>query len=142
MGNLCGKSSSSAKTSDPFAQPGRIVGSSPPAARSSLPPKISSQSPGRPLGSSGSGAVAPTSAEGGSDARQAAAKAAQVDCSAPIRIGGRGERAARANQPKGKLGRELAKGKQQTRTSTLGEASREERRRRDADEGAEARNWN
>jgi len=52
------------------------------------------------------------------------------------------ERAARANQPKGKLGQTLASQKQQTRNETLGNVSREERRNRDADEGAEARNWN
>ena len=52
------------------------------------------------------------------------------------------ERAARAKQSKGKLGQALASQKQQTRNETLGDASREERRNRDADEGAEARNWN
>jgi len=51
------------------------------------------------------------------------------------------ERAA-ANQPKGKLGAALAKERGQTRTSTLEEASKEERRRRDADEAADARNYN
>ena len=48
----------------------------------------------------------------------------------------------RANQPKGKLGRDLAKEKQQTRTNTLEGISREERRKRDADEVVETRNWN
>lgn len=52
------------------------------------------------------------------------------------------ERAARANQPKGKLGQALASQKLQTRNETLGDVSREERRARDADEGVEARNWN
>lgn len=53
------------------------------------------------------------------------------------------ERAAKASQQyKGKLGRELAKERTQTMNGALGSASREERRRRDADEGAEARNWN
>jgi len=52
------------------------------------------------------------------------------------------ERALRSKQPKGKLGSQLAKERQQTRTDTLGQASREERRARDADAGAEARNWN
>ncbi|MCJ1486731.1 hypothetical protein MMC06_006909 [Schaereria dolodes] len=120
MGNLCGKES---KDSDPFAQPGRTVGPAPSIqsnARAPIPPKISSQ--GRPLGG-------PSASTEISDARRAAAKAAE-------------ERAARTNQPKGKLGRELAKEKQQSRTNTLGEASRDERRKRDADQGAEARNWN
>lgn len=52
------------------------------------------------------------------------------------------ERAARANQPKGKLGRDLAKERQQTRTGTLQGISQDERRKRDVDGVAEARNWN
>lgn len=77
MGNLCGKESKPS----PFDQPGRTVGSAPPSTDGRAPvPKIGTQS--RPLGSSGS-------SHGVSDARQAAAKAAEVrsiDCSAPIRI--------------------------------------------------------
>ncbi|MCJ1245039.1 hypothetical protein MMC30_002240 [Trapelia coarctata] len=123
MGNCFGKPSA-AFSSDPFAQPGRTLGNAPPAPRASVPPKISSQR-GKTLGAQ------PGSSEGpeASDARRAAAKAAE-------------ERAARANQPKGKLGQALASQKQQTRNETLGDVSREERRNRDADEGAEARNWN
>ncbi|MCJ1373229.1 hypothetical protein MMC20_004457 [Loxospora ochrophaea] len=120
MGNLCGKES---KDSDPFSQPGRTLGSAPPPPqnpRAHVPPKLGSAE--RPLG--GSSSKADTS-----DARRAAAVAAE-------------ERAARANQPQGKLGKDLAKEKQQTRSNTLGEASREERRRRDIDQGADARNWN
>lgn len=67
MGNLCGKPS---KENDPFSQPGRTVGSSPlPQSnpRASVP-KISSQ--GQKLGGSSGGE--------GSDARSAAAKAAEV----------------------------------------------------------------
>lgn len=52
------------------------------------------------------------------------------------------ERASKSNQPKGKLGAQLAKERQQTRTDVLGQASREERRARDADASAEARTWN
>ncbi|MCJ1302949.1 hypothetical protein MMC08_005754 [Hypocenomyce scalaris] len=121
MGNLCGKQS---KDSDPFSQPGRTVGSAPTTpsnTRASVPSKISSQ--GRPLGGSG-----PARSDT-SDAREAAARAAEG-------------RAVRANQPKGKLGRDLAKEKQQTRTNTLEGISREERRKRDADEVVETRNWN
>ncbi|KAA6410808.1 MAG: hypothetical protein FRX48_05118 [Lasallia pustulata] len=121
MGNLCGKQS---PDSDPFSHPGRTVGSAPPpssAPRASVPSKISS--PGRPLGGTG-----PARSDTG-DARQAAARAAE-------------ERAARAKQHKGKLGRDLARERQQTRTGTLEGISREERRKRDADEVVEARNWN
>lgn len=52
------------------------------------------------------------------------------------------ERSRRANQPKGKLGRDLAREKQQTVAGTLGGASQEERRRREVDGAAEVRNWN
>ncbi|MCJ1403288.1 hypothetical protein MMC11_006511 [Xylographa trunciseda] len=117
MGNCFGKASSNP---DNFATPGRVVGNAPPqpAPRVAVP-KISGQ--GRSLGG---GQASDTI-----DARAAAAKAAE-------------ERAARANQPKGKLGQALAKKKQQTRVGTLGEASRDELRMRDADEAAEARNYN
>ncbi|MCJ1293295.1 hypothetical protein MMC34_004849 [Xylographa carneopallida] len=117
MGNCFGKESSA---SDNFATTGRAVGSAPPqpAPRAAVP-KISGQ--GRSLG--GGQALDST------DARAAAAKAAE-------------ERAARASQPKGKLGQALAKEKQQTRVGILGEASRDGRRGKDADEAAEARNYN
>ena len=65
MGNLCGKPS---KENDPFTQPGRTVGSAPPKPsepRASVP-KINSH--GQALGGGG----------GPSDARSAAAKAAEV----------------------------------------------------------------
>lgn len=67
MGNLCGKSS---KENDPFSQPGRTVGSAPPLQpnpRASVP-KIGSQ--GQKLGG-------PSGGES-SDARSAAARAAEV----------------------------------------------------------------
>ena len=70
MGNLCGKPSQDA---DPFAQPGRTLGSAPPRPaepRASVP-KISSQG-GQTLGGSGGGTA------GKGDARSAAAKAAEV----------------------------------------------------------------
>ena len=47
-----------------------------------------------------------------------------------------------ANKPKGKLASQLQGQKQQTRTNTLEEASRDERRMRDADAGAETRAYN
>ena len=52
------------------------------------------------------------------------------------------ERAVRTNQPKGKLGRDLAKEKAQTINGSLEGASRDERRRREVDESTEARNYN
>lgn len=67
MGNLCGKAS---KESDPFAQPGRTLGSAPQkSAEPRAPiPRIDGQ--GRTLGGGSSGQ--------GADARSAAAKAAEV----------------------------------------------------------------
>ena len=69
MGNLCGKESS-----DPFAQPGRTLGSAPPPSEgtSRLPAGVSSTvgGPGHTLGGSGPSAT--------DDARRAAALAAEV----------------------------------------------------------------
>ncbi|KAL2051934.1 hypothetical protein ABVK25_007849 [Lepraria finkii] len=119
MGNLCGKPSKP----DPFSQPGRTVGSAPP--HSSTPratiPKTTGQ--GQTLGG-------PNAASGDRDeARRAAARAAE-------------ERAAKANQPKGKLERDLAKQKAQTRVGTLENISQDERRRRDTDQTAQAISYN
>lgn len=50
---------------------------------------------------------------------------------------------ARAKQtPKGKLGRELERQRAQTRSESLNEAAREERRRREVEEGEERRVFN
>ena len=49
---------------------------------------------------------------------------------------------AKANQPKGKLGRDLAKERAQTRTGTLENVSQDERRRREADQTSQAINYN
>ncbi|CAF9922864.1 hypothetical protein IMSHALPRED_005774 [Imshaugia aleurites] len=117
MGNLCGKPS---KENDPFSQPGRTVGSAPPPqsnSRASVP-KIDSQ--GQKLGSSSGRAT--------NDARSAAARAA--------------EERAKANQPKGKLGRDLAKERAQTRTGTLENISQDERKRREADKTSQTINYN
>ena len=69
MGNICGAES---KDPDPFAQPGRTLGSAPPApsvnARSSVPPNVNSK--GRILGGPPRGET--------DDARRAAAQAAEV----------------------------------------------------------------
>ncbi|KAL9128021.1 MAG: hypothetical protein Q9217_003215 [Psora testacea] len=121
MGNLCGKPS---KDSDPFAQPGRTLGSAPPqpsSPRASVPKISGTGSQGKMLGD-------PTSGEPG-DARSAAAKAAE-------------ERAAKANRPTGKLGRDLISQKAQTRNETLDSVSKEERKRRDADQAGAMRNYN
>lgn len=77
MGNLCGKASSS--DDDPFAHPGRAVGTEAPSSSSSpraAVPRIIGRggSQGRTLGGGGGGGG------GVEDARQAAARAAEVCC--------------------------------------------------------------
>ncbi|KAL2043618.1 hypothetical protein N7G274_003925 [Stereocaulon virgatum] len=121
MGNLCGKPSKS----DPFSQPGRTVGSAPPpstAPRATIPKTTTTTTTtqGQNLGG-------PTTAAGDNrdEARRAAARAAE-------------ERAAKASQTKGKLEKDLAKQKAQTRVGTLENVSQEERRRRDVDQTAQA----
>jgi len=52
------------------------------------------------------------------------------------------ERFAKTSQPKGKLERDLAQQKKQTRTGTLENVSQDERRRRDADQASQAINYN
>lgn len=49
---------------------------------------------------------------------------------------------AKTNTATGKLGQQLAEQKKQSRTDTLKAVSEEERRLRDAQSTAEARNWN
>ncbi|KAL1853027.1 hypothetical protein Plec18167_005686 [Paecilomyces lecythidis] len=125
MGNICSRS---ANKSDPFSQPGRVLGSAPPAdsaPRAPLPPKVNSMGPGRTLGGASGGSS--TDAE---DARSKAALAAQK----------RAEAQANASN-KGKLGSQLAAQKAQTHTQTLNEASRVERATRDADNAAQAQRW-
>lgn len=135
MGNLCGKP---AKESDPFSQPGRTVGSAPPsqsAPRAGVP-KITSQ--GQTLGGSSTGDR--------DEARKAAARAAEVSAFCRHKAGLKSlwlqERAAKANQPKGKLERDLAKQKAQTRVGTLENISRDERNKRDADQTAQTLSYN
>ncbi|KAK3176173.1 hypothetical protein OEA41_007496 [Lepraria neglecta] len=123
MGNLCGKPSKP----DPFSQPGRTVGSAPTPSstlRATIP-KTTGQGQGQGQTLGGSNAASGDRDE----ARRAAARAAE-------------ERAAKANQPKGKLERDLAKQKAQTRVGTLENISQDERRRRDADQTAQAVSYN
>ena len=80
MGNLCSKRPSAADN-DPFAQPGRVLGSAPPKPsepRAQIP-KTTSQ--GQRLGSGGGSNIGGRDSGGGGgggDARTAAAKAAEV----------------------------------------------------------------
>ncbi|KAI9794678.1 MAG: hypothetical protein M1833_007394 [Piccolia ochrophora] len=120
MGCNCGKQS---RENDPFASPGRTLSSAPPPASGTarVPRNAAPHSdslPGRTLGGR-------SNTE--DDARRAAASAA--------------EERATAGRPKGKLGNQLQSQRQQTRTNTLEQASRDERRHRDANEATDARNW-
>ncbi|KAL2400074.1 hypothetical protein ABEF93_005062 [Exophiala dermatitidis] len=123
MGNLCSRS---ANEPDHFSTPGRTVGSSRPAqnqpSSAPVPQKVTTSTPGRTLG----GAERPT---GPDDPRSAAARAAE-------------ERAAKANKTSGKLSAQLSSQKKQTQNQLLNSGSQTERRTRDADQTAEARNWN
>ncbi|OTB08854.1 hypothetical protein M426DRAFT_316883 [Hypoxylon sp. CI-4A] len=125
MGNICGKSES-----DPFSQPGRVLGSAPPQPeRVSVPAKVAG--PPRTLGGSTANPPPPPppSQESGAaaDARRRAAEAAEA----------RAQNAA--TKPSGKLGTQLAAQKKQTRNEILNELSNDEIRQRDADAAANAR---
>ncbi|KAJ5135838.1 uncharacterized protein N7515_005116 [Penicillium bovifimosum] len=127
MGNICSRSSNE---TDPFTQPGRVVGAGPSdrnaAPRAPVPTKTNwKATPGRTLGeSNGDG-----SAAGTDEARANAAIAAQ-------------KRAESASANKGKLGAKLAAQKAQSHAQTLDQVSRTERAARDADEAEAARRWN
>lgn len=54
----------------------------------------------------------------------------------------KGQARASGNKPKGKLGAQLQDQKKQTQSATLDALSRDERRLRDADQGAETRAYN
>ncbi|RHZ60236.1 uncharacterized protein CDV56_108683 [Aspergillus thermomutatus] len=130
MGNICSRSENE---TEPFSQPGRVLGSAsnpPPnaAPRAPLPAKSKAgfKSPGRTLGD-----TAPEVPDAGrADARTNAAIAAQK----------RAESAASAQ--KGKLGSKLAAQKARTQAQTLSEVSREQTAARNMDESSEARRWN
>ena len=70
MGNLCSKS---ANQDDQFSTPGRVLGSSSQTQPTSapVPQKITSSTPGRAIGGTGTNS-------GGDDPRSAAARAAEV----------------------------------------------------------------
>ncbi|KAK2752784.1 hypothetical protein FQN55_005916 [Onygenales sp. PD_40] len=127
MGNICSKS---ANKSDPFSQPGRVLGSAPTPSsqppRAAVPPKVNAArtTPGRTLG----GSQAPGPVEG---ARSAAAQAAEER--------DRAAKQAAASKKKGKLGSQLAAQQAQSHKEILTEASRMERAAREADE--ERRRW-
>ncbi|KAM5468973.1 hypothetical protein MferCBS49748_003184 [Microsporum ferrugineum] len=126
MGNVCSKSSN---PTDPFAQPGRVLGSQPAPADTTTPlirnnePSKSHTTGGRALGGGGN-------AGGSSDARSAAARAAE-------------ERVAKhsAAAGKGKLSSQLAAQKAKSRNETLEDVSRAEREARDVQNADETRKW-
>ncbi|OJI97532.1 hypothetical protein ASPVEDRAFT_146890 [Aspergillus versicolor CBS 583.65] len=144
MGNICSRSKNES-AAEPFARPGRVLGSSADnsAPRASVPANAKSkshwQSPGRTLGGGGGGgenanpgagtASGTGAVEDTDDARAKAALAAQK----------RAEATGPAN--KGKLGSKLAAQKAQTQNQTLNEVSRDERAARDADGASAARRW-
>ncbi|RFU75273.1 hypothetical protein TARUN_6957 [Trichoderma arundinaceum] len=125
MGNICGKTEP-----EPFAQPGRPLGSAPPPGpkTSRVPPKVGG--PPRTLG--GAAADSGGGSSNPSDARRRAAEAAEYPSS---------QARAKASSKGGKLQSQLTAQKKQNRSSTLAEASNQELRARDADEAAKARNW-
>ncbi|KAL7789421.1 hypothetical protein V8C37DRAFT_386475 [Trichoderma ceciliae] len=120
MGNICGKTEP-----EPFQHPGRPLGSAPPPGpkTSRVPQKVGG--PPRTLGGSGVDAGADSSDP--SDARRRAAEAAEAR--------------SKAARKGGKLQSQLTAQKKQNRSSTLAEASNQELRAREADEAAQARNW-
>ncbi|KAL6251149.1 hypothetical protein RBB50_001357 [Rhinocladiella similis] len=122
MGNICSKS---ANQPDNFSTPGHTLGSSATPKPASAQPtqRLTASTPGRTLGGSRDGATSPD------NARSAAARAAE-------------ERATKSNKPGGKLSAQLSSQKKQTQNQLLNAGSDAERRARDADEGAQARNWN
>ncbi|KAL6904458.1 hypothetical protein GGI43DRAFT_321404 [Trichoderma evansii] len=122
MGNICGKTES-----EP-SQPGRPLGSAPPPGpkTSRVPQKVGG--PPRTLGGAGSSGSDVGGANTGdpSDARRKAAEAAEAR--------------AKASSKGGKLQSQLNSQKKQNRSSTLAEASKQERLIRAADQAA-LTNW-
>ncbi|KAI1847432.1 hypothetical protein JX266_006657 [Neoarthrinium moseri] len=131
MGNVCcGKADS-----DAFQSPGRVLGAAPPQPeRASVPKSRKVGGPPRTLGGGGGGGGGGGSSSSGdnssaaADARRKAAEAAEA-------------RAKSAQKSTGKLGEQLQAQKKQTRQDTLNAASRDELRAREADQAAQARNY-
>ncbi|KAL7960898.1 hypothetical protein V8C34DRAFT_275065 [Trichoderma compactum] len=117
MGNICGKTEP-----EPDAQAGRRLGSAPPPGpkTSRVPQKVGG--PPRTLGGAGD-----ESGGDPADARRRAAEAAEAR--------------AKASSKGGKLQSQLNAQKKKNLSSTLAEASNQELRAREADEAAQARNW-
>ncbi|KIW06538.1 uncharacterized protein PV09_02969 [Verruconis gallopava] len=134
MGNCCGKESGGGASggSGNFKGQGRTLGDAPPRqaaasaataggapAKASVPSGASASGPGRTLGEG----------EGGpADARSAAAAAAEA-------------RAAKTAGGSDKLSQNLAAQKKAGMKGALAEAANENRRQRENDAAAEARNW-
>ncbi|KAK4042099.1 hypothetical protein C8A01DRAFT_33863 [Parachaetomium inaequale] len=123
MGNLC------SSERDPFSQPGRPLGTTPPTPTSASVPAAAKSprtvgGPPRTLGGSSSPTTA-AAASGPDDARQRAAAAAE-------------ERDKKAKQGGGKLKAKLAQRRAMTDADALEEASRTEQRQREVDESASA----
>lgn len=119
MGNLCGKQSK-----DPFAGPGRTLGSAqPPPQRTTAPvptqPKQQRENRGRTVGGTESSS---------DDPRAAAARAAEVR--------------AKKSPGTGQLERKLDEQKKMTMAQVREQVARENQLARDADAAAEARTYN
>ncbi|KAH6660170.1 hypothetical protein BKA67DRAFT_653371 [Truncatella angustata] len=124
MGQCCGKADS-----DNFQTPGRSLGSAPPQPeRAPVPQSRKVGGPPRTLGGSGSASGQDAGGEAAADARRKAAEAAEA-------------RAKAAQKTTGKLSEQLQAQKRQTRQDTLNEASQNELRAREADQAAQARNY-
>ncbi|KAL1585260.1 hypothetical protein WHR41_05871 [Cladosporium halotolerans] len=121
MGNCCGKPSDKN-----FSGEGRTVGSTPAARpkQTGTSNKTSAPSGGRTLGSS-------SQAPNESSPREAAAKAAEERA-----------KASQGGAAKGKLGKQLDAQRSQTQSDTLKQNARDNVAARDADAGAQARQWN
>lgn len=123
MGNLCSRSSNEP---DHFSSPGRVIGSAPPIPASVPVPKTTNpNSPGRPLG----GGI--DRSEDPSDLRTAAATAAE-----------RRAQATPQGTSGGSLSAKLREEQRQTMGALRAAASKEEQKKRAAEEANEVRMYN